>query len=79
MTQIRKSGIIVIIFTVGALVYFGFQRYQNHHANNVQIQAKSCLSKGSKCNPSSAPYCCTGKNSCASVFSPKGGSGYACA
>ena len=78
MKNMRKIAIIaMIIIAAGALAYFGIQRYQNHHGNNVKIQAAviSCAS----CPKSGCPNgytCVTGQcyNKCCPQYcNPAGG------
>ena len=38
MEQMRKIVILAMIIAAGGLAYFGMQRYQSHHAENVKIQ-----------------------------------------
>ena len=44
MKYIKKIGVIVIMILIGALAYFGIQRYQSHHENNVKIQLQMASS-----------------------------------
>ena len=43
MEQMRKIVILAMIIAAGALAYFGIQRYQNHHTENVKIQSGTAV------------------------------------
>ncbi len=66
MEYMRKLAILAIIIAVGALAYFGMQRYQSHDAHeNVKIQRNTvrggtCAGEGNAC--SSTTPCCKGLN-----------------